>query len=127
MTLSPRAACSAVASETAYPYGASHCALKVSIECSHDTMIPRASLPRAARGALRPQCINRPNNRRTLASQKSGGFNYETGEVDGIKFASRDIPGPTTQLAVVARAGTRFQMYPGFAEALEKYAFKVRL
>ncbi|KAL8762334.1 MAG: hypothetical protein Q9184_001641 [Pyrenodesmia sp. 2 TL-2023] len=87
-------------------------------------MIPRTSVPRAARGVLRFQCINKPNNRRTLASQKSGAFNYKTGEVNGIKFASRDIPGPTTQLAVVARAGTRFQLYPGFAEGLEKFAFK---
>ncbi|KAI4166455.1 MAG: hypothetical protein LQ343_008034 [Gyalolechia ehrenbergii] len=68
-------------------------------------MIPRTSLPRAAQRVLR--------------------FNYETGEVNGIKFASRDLPGPTTQLAVVARAGTRFQVYPGFAEGLEKFAFKL--
>lgn len=90
-------------------------------------MIPRSSLPRAVPRVLRPQCSKRPNNNRTLASVKSGGFNYETGEVNGVKFASRDIPGPTTQLAVVARAGTRFQVYPGFAEGLEKFAFKVRL
>ncbi|KAI4290696.1 MAG: hypothetical protein L6R35_000003 [Caloplaca aegaea] len=87
-------------------------------------MIPRASLPRAVPRVLRPQCSKRPNNQRTLASAKSGGFNYETGEANGVKFASRDIPGPTTQLAVVARAGTRFQVYPGFAEGLEKFAFK---
>ncbi|KAL8963449.1 MAG: hypothetical protein Q9193_000281 [Seirophora villosa] len=87
-------------------------------------MIPRASIPRAVPRVLRPQCSKRPNNNRTLASVKSGGFNYETGEVNGVKFASRDIPGPTTQLAVVARAGTRFQVYPGFAEGLEKFAFK---
>lgn len=88
-------------------------------------MIPRTSISRAAQRVLRSQCSKRPSDCRTLASAKSPGFNYETGEVDGVKFASRDLPGPTTQLAVVARAGTRFQLYPGFAEGLEKYAFKV--
>ena len=29
-------------------------------------------------------------------------------------------------LGLVARAGTRYQMFPGFAEGLEKFAFKVR-
>ncbi|KAL9005098.1 MAG: hypothetical protein Q9188_002118 [Gyalolechia gomerana] len=87
-------------------------------------MIPRTSLPRAAQRVLRSQTSRRPSDCRTLATAKSPGFNYETGEVNGIKFASRDLPGPTTQLAVVARAGTRFQVYPGFAEGLEKFAFK---
>ncbi|KAL8856433.1 MAG: hypothetical protein Q9178_007003 [Gyalolechia marmorata] len=87
-------------------------------------MVPRASFARATQRALRPQCSRTPNNRRTLASVKSAGYSYETGEVNGIKFASRDIPGPTTQLALVARAGTRFQVLPGFAEGLEKFAFK---
>ncbi|KAL8682729.1 MAG: hypothetical protein Q9186_001240 [Xanthomendoza sp. 1 TL-2023] len=87
-------------------------------------MIPRAPSARAVQRALHPQCSRTPNNRRTLASLESGGYNYETGEANGIKFASRDIPGPTTQLAIVARAGTRFQLFPGFAEGLEKFAFK---
>lgn len=90
-------------------------------------MVPRASFARAARRTLRSQCSHTPNNRRTLASAKSAGYSYETGEVNGIKFASRDIPGPTTQLALVARAGTRFQLFPGFAEGLEKFAFKVHV
>ncbi|KAL8632755.1 hypothetical protein Q9189_001460 [Teloschistes chrysophthalmus] len=87
-------------------------------------MVPRASLSRAARRALAPQCSKRPGHCRTLASAKSSSYNYETGEANGIKFATRDLPGPTTQLALVARAGTRFQLYPGFAEGLEKFAFK---
>ncbi len=88
-------------------------------------MVPRTSFARAARRTLHPQCSQTPNDRRTLASAKSAGYSFETGEVNGIKFASRDIPGPTTQLALVARAGTRFQVFPGFAEGLEKFAFKV--
>lgn len=89
-------------------------------------MVLRTSIPRATQRALRWQRSRRPSDVRTLASAKSGGFNYEIGEVNGVKFASRDLPGPTAQLAVVARAGTRFQLYPGFAEGLEKFAFKVR-
>ncbi|KAL8728355.1 MAG: hypothetical protein Q9181_005376 [Wetmoreana brouardii] len=87
-------------------------------------MIPRAPLTRAVGRALASQCFKRPSDCRTLASAKSNSYNYETGEINGIKFASRDLPGPTTQLVVVSRAGTRFQLYPGFAEGLEKFAFK---
>ena len=63
--------------------------------------------------------------RRGYAAAASGSFQYETGEHSGVKFASRDLPGATTTLAVVAKAGTRYQPYPGFADALEKFAFKV--
>lgn len=61
---------------------------------------------------------------RQLATAASGTFSYETGESAGVKIASRDLPGPTTHLAVVAKAGTRFQPLPGFADGLEKFAFK---
>lgn len=88
-------------------------------------MIPRSSLLRAAQRVFGPQTSKKPSGCRRLASSKSPGFSFETGEINGIKFASRDLPGPTTQLAVVARAGTRFQLFPGFAEGLEKFAFKV--
>ncbi|KAL8950531.1 MAG: hypothetical protein Q9222_003441 [Ikaeria aurantiellina] len=87
-------------------------------------MISRAPLSRATQRVLRTPSTRVPSNCRTLASAKPSGYNYQTGEVNGIKFASRDLPGPTTQLAVVARAGTRYQLYPGFAEGLEKFAFK---
>ena len=53
------------------------------------------------------------------------GFQYETGEASGVKFATRDIPGPTTTLSVVAKAGSRYQPFPGYSELLEKFAFKV--
>lgn len=65
-------------------------------------------------------------SRRGLAAAASGSFQYETGDASGVKFASRDVPGATTTLAVVARGGTRFQPYPGYSDALEKFAFKVR-
>ena len=65
------------------------------------------------------------SQRRGLAAVASGSFSYETGSADGVKFASRDLAGPTTTLAVVAKAGTRYQALPGFADGLEKFAFKV--
>ena len=60
-----------------------------------------------------------------MADVASGSFRYETGEINGVKYASRDFAGPTTTLAVVAKAGTRYQILPGLTEGLEKFAFKV--
>lgn len=64
--------------------------------------------------------------RRGMAAPASGSFQYQTGEASGVKFASRDMPGPIGTLAVVAQAGTRYETMPGLAEGLNKYAFKVR-
>ncbi len=50
-----------------------------------------------------------------------------TADVAGVKVASRDAHGPTTKLAVVVKAGTRYQPLPGLTVGLEEYAFKVRL
>lgn len=66
-----------------------------------------------------------PVSKRGLADVASGSFQYQVGEAAGTKFASRDLQGPMTTLAVVAQAGTRFQPQPGFTEGLEKFAFKV--
>ncbi|CAF9927529.1 MAG: ubiquinol-cytochrome c reductase core subunit 1 [Heterodermia speciosa] len=90
-------------------------------------MISRASLGRRAQRALRRthcQCQAQPSNCRGLAAAASGSFTYETGEAAGVKFASRDLPGPTTHVAVVAKAGTRYQPAPGFTDGLENFAFK---
>lgn len=102
------------------------------IICSHSFflsglsagMIPRAILARRGHYAL--QCHARKDASRCLATAASGSFSYETGDVAGLKVASRDLPGPTTHLAVVAKAGTRYQPLPGFSEGLEKFSFKVR-
>lgn len=88
-------------------------------------MISRASVGRNVQATVCRQCHAKPNNRRGLAAAASGSFSYETGETSGVRFASRDLPGPTTHLAIVANAGTRYQPLPGFSEALEKFAFKV--
>ncbi|RMD43219.1 hypothetical protein DV735_g1958, partial [Chaetothyriales sp. CBS 134920] len=62
--------------------------------------------------------------KRGLAAAASGSFQYQTGEAHGIKYASRDVSGPTTTLAIVSKAGTRYQPLPGYSDALEKFAFK---
>ena len=89
------------------------------------TMLSPAVLGRRALGTSRQPLQNLTLSRRGLAAASSGAYNFETGEASGVKFASRDLPGPTTTLAVVAKAGTRYQPLPGFSDALEKFAFKV--
>jgi ubiquinol-cytochrome c reductase core subunit 2 len=80
----------------------------------------------ACRGAQRAAHAARPAQRRGLASPASGSFQYQSGEAKGVKYASRDFAGPTTTLALVAKAGTRFQPLPGLTEALANFAFRVR-
>ncbi|KAF2454409.1 ubiquinol-cytochrome C reductase complex core protein-like protein 2 [Lineolata rhizophorae] len=90
-------------------------------------MLARSTVGRSARRALRCQCQLGTvplGGRRGLAAPASGSFSYETGDAAGIKVASRDMAGATTTLALVAKAGTRYQSLPGLSEALEKYAFK---
>ncbi|KAI1916836.1 ubiquinol-cytochrome c reductase core subunit 1 [Ophidiomyces ophidiicola] len=52
------------------------------------------------------------------------GYDYETTEAGGIKVACRDFPAPTTTLTVVAKAGSRYQPLPGYADTLANFAFK---
>ena len=85
----------------------------------------QATIARTARQGLRTVSRHTPASRRYLAAPASGSFNYQSGESGGVKIASRDVAGPTSTVAVVARAGTRFQPLPGFSDALEKFAFKV--
>lgn len=42
-----------------------------------------------------------------------------------MKVANREVAGPTGTLALVAKAGSRYQPFPGFSDALEFFAFKV--
>ncbi|KAI9840779.1 MAG: ubiquinol-cytochrome c reductase core subunit 1 [Sclerophora amabilis] len=87
-------------------------------------MLIRNSFSRHTPSIVRQQCYLQPSNRRGLAAAASGSFQYQTGDASGVKFASRDIPGPTTTLALVAKAGTRYQLMPGLTDGLEKFAFK---
>ncbi|KAK8200879.1 ubiquinol-cytochrome c reductase core subunit 1 [Zalaria obscura] len=86
-------------------------------------MLSRSAIGRQAQRALRKQC-QQPANRRGLAAPASGSFQYETGTAAGVKFASRDMPGPTTTLALVSRAGTRYEPLPGLTVGLKGFAFK---
>ncbi|KAI9803536.1 MAG: hypothetical protein M1825_001879 [Sarcosagium campestre] len=87
-------------------------------------MISRSSLRQSAQSGLSRRCCAQAVHRRGLAAAASGSFQYRTGTVDGIKVASRDLAGPTTTLGLVAKAGTRYEFFPGFTEGLEKFAFK---
>ena len=90
-------------------------------------MLSRSSLARnahhAARRSLAARAVQQRQQRCYASASSSGAF--ETSDVDGLKVASRDAHGPTTKLAVVAKAGTRFQPLPGLAVGLEEFAFKV--
>jgi hypothetical protein len=100
-----------------------------SLTNSFRTMISRSAIGRNAQLALRRQCCAKPapSSRRGLAAVSTGStsFSYETADVGGVKVASRDVAGPTTSLAVVAKAGTRYQPLPGLTVGLEQFAFKV--
>ena len=87
-------------------------------------MLSCSSISRGAQRAFRRQCAQ-PVQRRGLAAPASGSFQYQTDNAKGVKFASRDLSGPTTTLALVSRAGTRYQLLPGLTEGLEKFAFRV--
>ncbi|PVH94581.1 cytochrome b-c1 complex subunit 2 [Periconia macrospinosa] len=86
-------------------------------------MFSRTTACRGAQRAARTQAI-RPAQRRGLAAPASGSFQYQSGEAKGVKFASRDFAGPTTTLALVSKAGTRYQPLPGLTEALQNFAFR---
>lgn len=83
-------------------------------------MLSRASLSRNAPRALAA-------SRRAMASAANPTFQYDVSEVAGVKVANREVEGPTGTLALVSKAGSRYQPFPGFSDALEKFAFKVGL
>lgn len=61
-----------------------------------------------------------------MASAATPNLQYNVTEAAGVKVANREVGGATTTLALVAKAGPRYQPFPGFSEALEQFAFKVR-
>lgn len=92
-------------------------------------MLSRTSLSRGAQLATRRHAATRLAQRRgyaAAASSAPSSFAYETTDVAGVKIATRDSHGPTTKLAIVAKAGTRYQPAPGITAGLEEYAFKAR-
>lgn len=81
-------------------------------------------LSRSTFGRNAPRALQTVASRRAMASAASG-FQYDISESAGVKVANRQGAGPTSTLAVVAKAGTRFQPLPGFSDALAQFAFKV--
>lgn len=87
-------------------------------------MIGRSALARGSKLALRQQGRAQLAQRRGLAAAATSSSSYEATDVAGIKVATRDPHGPTTKLAVIAKAGTRYQPLPGLTVGLEEFAFK---
>lgn len=86
-----------------------------------------AALTRGAKLALRRQDCAKLAQRRTYAAAASASTeaaSFESTEINGIKVASRDPRSPTARLAIVAKAGTRYQPQPGLTVGLEEFAFK---
>ena len=82
-------------------------------------MLSRSSLSRNAPRAFAAA------GRRSMASAVNPAFQYDVSEASGVKVANREVEGPTGTLALVAKAGSRYQPFPGFSDALEQFAFKV--
>lgn len=57
-------------------------------------------------------------------SPRATSLTYGITDAAGVKIACNDVAGPTTRLAVVAKAGTRYQAVPGTAAGLSLFAFK---
>ncbi|KAI0884500.1 LuxS/MPP-like metallohydrolase [Annulohypoxylon maeteangense] len=90
-------------------------------------MFSRSALSRGAQLAARRQGCSQLAQRRAYAAAASSApsaLTYDTTEVAGVKVATRDSHGPTTKLAIVAKAGTRYQPVPGLTIGLEEFAFK---
>ncbi|KAH8677707.1 ubiquinol-cytochrome-c reductase complex core protein 2 [Xylariales sp. PMI_506] len=88
-------------------------------------MFSRTALSRGAQLAARRQASAKVAQRRGYAAAaSSSSLTYETTDVAGVKIATRDSHGPTTKLAIVAKAGTRYQPAPGLTVGLEEFAFK---
>jgi hypothetical protein len=90
------------------------------------TMICRPALSRGSQLALRRQGVQKLAQR-GFAAAASPKTSYEPTTIAGVKVAARDDNGPTTRLAVVAKAGTRYELLPGLTVGLEEYAFKARI
>jgi len=86
-------------------------------------MICRPALTRGSQLALR-RLRAAKLAQRGFASAASTSASYEATDITGVKVAARDDGGPTTRLAIVAKAGTRYEPLPGLAVGLEEFAFK---
>ncbi|EAW14684.1 ubiquinol--cytochrome-c reductase subunit 2 [Aspergillus clavatus NRRL 1] len=87
-------------------------------------MLSRSSLSRNAPRALSAASAS---SRRSMASAVTPGLQYDVLESAGVKVANREVAGPTSTLALVAKAGSRYQPLPAFSDALKFYAFQSTL
>ncbi|GMF72875.1 unnamed protein product [Aspergillus oryzae] len=95
---------------------------------AHAIMLSRSTFSRNAPRAVQKQCSAAGiNSRRSMASAATPGLQYDVTEAAGVKLANREVAGPTATLALVAKAGPRYQPFPGFSDALEQFAFKSTL
>ncbi|KAK9426338.1 putative Cytochrome b-c1 complex subunit 2 [Seiridium unicorne] len=91
-------------------------------------MFSRTALSRGAQLAACRQASSKLAQRRGYAAASAPATHtFETTDVAGVKVAARDSHGPTTKLAIVAKAGTRYQPAPGLTAGLEEFAFKASL
>jgi len=86
-------------------------------------MISRSALSRGTQLALRSSGASKIAQR-GFAAAASEKASYEPTSIAGVKVASRDDGGPTTRLAIIAKAGTRYEPLPGLTVGLEEFAFK---
>ncbi|KAK4662578.1 ubiquinol-cytochrome c reductase core subunit 1 [Podospora pseudopauciseta] len=82
-------------------------------------MICRSALSRGSKLALGRQ------GARGFAAAASPKASYEPTTIAGVKVASRDDNGPTTRLAVVAKAGTRYEPLPGLTNTNKRSALRI--
>lgn len=82
-------------------------------------MLSRSTISRNAPRALQSA------SRRGMASAAPQGLQYDVSESAGVKIANREPAGVTGALALVAKAGSRYEPFPGFSDALELFAFQV--
>ncbi|KAL4903526.1 hypothetical protein BDW74DRAFT_169022 [Aspergillus multicolor] len=85
-------------------------------------MLSRSAISRNA-----PRALQSAASRRGMASATTPGLQYDVSESSGVKVANRDPAGVTGTLALVAKAGTRYQPFPGFSDAIELFAFQSTL
>ncbi|KAL4996276.1 Metalloenzyme, LuxS/M16 peptidase-like protein [Aspergillus recurvatus] len=85
-------------------------------------MLSRSAISRNA-----PRALQSAASRRGMASAATPGLQYDVSEAAGVKVANREPAGVTGTLALVSKAGTRYQPFPGFSDALELFAFQSTL
>ncbi|KHJ33654.1 putative ubiquinol-cytochrome-c reductase complex core protein mitochondrial precursor [Erysiphe necator] len=89
-------------------------------------MFYRSATGKNVQYMLRGSHYSRSISKRGLAtsSLRSTSLTYGIADAAGVKIACNNVAGPTTRLAVFAKAGTRYQTAPGIAAGLSLFAFK---